>query len=112
MFGIDNTFLSRAQSGKVLEDYTPVDEGDVCVNYDKAWFASRKITPPTSLDDFVKPQYKNLLSVQNPVNSAPGFAFLTCHNRTFRRRQMAELLETVEGQWRTHLERLDICIHH
>ena len=46
MFGIDNTFLSRAQSGNVLLDYTPVDESDVCVNYDKAWFASRGITPP------------------------------------------------------------------
>ena len=76
MFGIDNTFLSRAKSGKVLEDYTPVDEGDVCVNYDKAWFRSRGVTPPSSLDDLIKPQYKKLLVVEDPVNSAPGFAFL------------------------------------
>lgn len=95
MFGIDNTFLSRAQSGKVLEDYTPVDEGDVCVNFDKAWFASRKITPPTSLEDFIKPQYKNLLSVQNPVNSAPGFAFL-----------LATIEHFGEGKWQNYWKQL------
>ena len=30
---------------------TPVDYGDVCVNYDKAWFAAKGIDPPTTLDD-------------------------------------------------------------
>ena len=32
MWGIDNTFLSRAQEANVLTEYTPVDEGDICVN--------------------------------------------------------------------------------
>lgn len=95
MFGIDNTFLSRAKSGKVLEDYTPVDESDVCVNYDKAWFASRKITPPATLEDFIKPQYKNLLSVQDPVNSAPGFAFL-----------LATIEHFGEGKWQNYWKQL------
>lgn len=95
MFGIDNTFLSRAKSGKVLEDYTPVDEGDVCVNYDKAWFASRKITPPSTLEDFIKPKYKNLLSVQDPVNSAPGFAFL-----------LATIEHFGEGKWQNYWKQL------
>lgn len=95
MFGIDNTFLSRAKSGKVLEDYTPVDESDVCVNYDKAWFASRKITPPATLEDFIKPQYRNLLSVQDPVNSAPGFAFL-----------LASIEHFGEGKWQNYWKQL------
>ena len=30
---------------------TPIDHGDVCLNYDKEWFASRQIAPPRSLDD-------------------------------------------------------------
>ena len=95
MFGIDNTFLSRAKAGKVLEDYTPVDEGDVCVNYDKAWFKSRGITPPAALEDFIKPQYKNLLSVEDPVNSAPGFAFL-----------LATIEHFGEGQWQNYWKQL------
>ena len=55
---------------------TPVDTGDVCVNYDKAWFASRNVTPPATLDDLAKPEYKDLLVVQNPNSSSPGLAFM------------------------------------
>ena len=66
LFGLDNTFLSRALEGDLFEPYesplldrvdgryvldpehrvTPIDHGDVCVNYDKEWFASREIVPP------------------------------------------------------------------
>lgn len=76
MWGIDNTFLSRAQEANVLTDYTPVDEGDICVNYDKNWFASRNIPVPTSFEDLAKPIYKNLLVVQDPTTSSPGLGFL------------------------------------
>ena len=76
MWGIDNTFLSRAQEANVLTDYTPVDEGDICVNYDKNWFASRNIPVPTSFEDLAKPTYKNLLVVQDPTTSSPGLGFL------------------------------------
>jgi thiamine transport system substrate-binding protein len=55
---------------------TPVDTGDVCVNYDKEWFTSRDITPPTTLEDLIKPEYKDLLVVQNPNSSSPGLAFM------------------------------------
>lgn len=95
MFGIDNTFLSRAKLGKVLEEYTPVDEGDVCVNYDKTWFTSRGITPPATLEDFIKPKYKNLLVVEDPVNSAPGFAFL-----------LATIEHFGEGRWQNYWKQL------
>lgn len=97
LWGVDNTLMSRAIEAEVFSAYestnagdidgsamklvpdkllTPVDTGDVCVNYDKAWFADKKIDPPTSLADLAEPQYKNLLVTQNPNTSSPGLAFL------------------------------------
>ena len=76
LWGVDNTTLSRAEGARLLDSYEPVDEGDVCVNYDKQWYASRGITPPASLDDLVNPVYRGQLVVQDPVNSSPGLAFL------------------------------------
>ncbi len=96
-FGVDNTFLSRAlkenlflpyrsgELGKVDPRFdldatdhhvTPIDHGDVCINYDKAWFATHKVAPPTTLDQLVLPAYKGLLVVENPATSSPGLAFL------------------------------------
>jgi thiamine transport system substrate-binding protein len=95
-FGVDNTFLSRALKAGIFMAYSspaikhlpkelrldphnrllPVDFGDIALNYDKAWFAERKITPPSSLADLIKPQYKGLTVVQNPAVSSPGLAFL------------------------------------
>ena len=41
MWGVDNTLLSAATDGEVFEgEPTQVDFGDVCVNYDIAWFAT------------------------------------------------------------------------
>ena len=98
MWGVDNTLMSRAVDADVFEPYTspnlavmskdlrdlvatdgvltPVDTGDVCVNYDKEWFSSRSITPPATLQDLAKPEYKDLLVVQNPNSSSPGLAFV------------------------------------
>ncbi|MGC0374516.1 thiamine ABC transporter substrate-binding protein [Streptomyces sp. SAI-229] len=97
LFGVDNTLLSRALdnglfqpyeakgSDRVLDAYrvdqdkhrvTPVDTGDVCVNYDKAWFAEHDLTPPKTLDDLVEPAYKDLLVVENAATSSPGLGFL------------------------------------
>jgi len=76
LWGLDNTLLSRAQKAQLLTSYKPVDYGDICVNYDKQWFASRNVAPPTSLEDLALPAYKNLLSVQDPVASSPGLGFL------------------------------------
>jgi thiamine transport system substrate-binding protein len=95
-FGVDNTFLSRALTEHLFDAYespgakdlaaefkldpgnhvTPIDYGDVCVNYDKKYFAQKKLAPPQSFDDLVKPQYKNLLVVENAATSSPGLAFL------------------------------------
>lgn len=97
MWGIDNTFLTRAIRSDIFEPYvadgldsiddrftelvpngeaTPVDFGDVCVNYDIETLAGLGVEPPTSLDDLIDPEYEDLLVVQNPATSSPGLAFL------------------------------------
>jgi thiamine transport system substrate-binding protein len=96
IFGIDNTFLSRALEQDVLLAYEspvlaevpaalqldpdaralPVDYGDVCLNYDVAWFEAAGLAPPSSLDDLTAEPYRGLTVVQNPATSTPGLAFL------------------------------------
>ncbi|MGI5403233.1 thiamine ABC transporter substrate-binding protein [Streptomyces sp. CA-135486] len=96
-FGVDNTLLSRAldnglftpheakglaqvpdevQLDKDKHRVTPVDTGDICVNYDKKYFADMKLAPPQSFDDLIKPEYKNLLVTENAATSSPGLGFL------------------------------------
>ncbi len=48
----------------------------MCINYDKTFFADKKLTPPQSLLDLSKPEYKGLLVIENPATSSPGLAFL------------------------------------
>lgn len=76
MWGIDNTFLSRAEKAGVLNDYVYASYGDICVNYDKGWFAERELSPPSGFLDLVRPEYRGLLTVQDPVNSSPGLGFM------------------------------------
>ncbi|WP_369370176.1 thiamine ABC transporter substrate binding subunit [Promicromonospora sp. Populi] len=92
VFGIDNTFASRALEAGVLDEYTPaelpdgveqlggaltpVDQGDVCINADQAWFAQSGLDVPVTLEDLADPQYRDLLVVANPATSSPGLAFL------------------------------------
>jgi thiamine transport system substrate-binding protein len=95
-YGVDNTFLSRALEESIFEPYQspvlenidplflsdptyhalPVDFGDVCLNYQKSYFIDNQLSPPDSLDDLILPEYKGLLTVQNPATSSPGLAFL------------------------------------
>lgn len=95
-FGVDNTFLTRALGAKIFATYrpadagkvpaalaldptghaTPIDYGDVCVNLDRAYFASHGLAPPTTLEDLADPRYKDLLVVENPATSSPGLAFV------------------------------------
>jgi thiamine transport system substrate-binding protein len=96
LYGVDNTLLSRALEAGILEPHEslilaeipdhlelddqhralPVDYGDVCLNYDKDWFAKLSLTPPASLEDLVKPEYMGLTVVENAATSSPGLAFL------------------------------------
>jgi thiamine transport system substrate-binding protein len=114
-FGVDNTFLSRALDAGVFAKYapsalstvpkeyqldpshrlTPIDHGDVCINYDKQWFADKKLAVPTTLDDLAKPAYKGLLVVENPATSSPGLAF-----------QLATIAKYGEDGWRDYWSKL------
>lgn len=96
IYGIDNTFLSRALDNDILEPYqspalssvpealkldptyrlSPVDYGDVCLNYDIAWFEEHGLAPPADLTDLTRAEYKGLTVVENPATSSPGLAFL------------------------------------
>ncbi len=77
MWGVDNTLFSAAVDGEVFEGApTAVDTGDVCVNYDIAWFQESGIAPPETMDDLLEPAYAGLLVVENPATSSPGLAFL------------------------------------
>jgi thiamine transport system substrate-binding protein len=98
VFGIDNVLAAKAQGAQVLDAYdgplsakpagsavttltlpaglVPVDYGYVTINYDKAWFATKGLALPRSLDDLAQPAYAKLLVVQNPATSSPGNAFM------------------------------------
>ena len=93
MFGVDNTFLARALNAELFEPYespnladvpdefkldlkhrvTPIDYGDVCVNY---WTDALPTDPPSALEDLTDPSFADQLVVQNPETSSPGLAFL------------------------------------
>jgi thiamine transport system substrate-binding protein len=96
LFGVDNTLLSRALDEDVFVPYeaegldavdpdlvldgehrvTPIDRGDVCLNYDKAAFAGADVPVPETLEDLTDPAYAGDLVVENPATSSPGLAFL------------------------------------
>ncbi len=96
VYGIDNTFATRAIDAGVFQNYTsevlpegaadlrlassealtPIDQGDVCLNYDKTWFAEEGLAVPEALTDLTDPKYKDLLVVSNPATSTPGLSFL------------------------------------
>src|SRR3990170_2504015 len=76
-YGVDNAFLSRALSEGLFEPYEspllgvipaqfkldpqhralPVDYGDVCLNFDIAYFDKKGLPVPQSLEDLLKPEY-------------------------------------------------------
>ena len=95
LFGVDDTFLSRALDGEIFTEHrspllgdvlddlrpggklvTPIDFGDVCLNYDKAWFEENPVAVPSDLDQLRDPTYAGLLTVEHPATSSPGLAFL------------------------------------
>ena len=96
-FGVDNTLLTRALDNGLFVPYrakgladvperfqldaqhrvTPIDGGDVCVDYDRAWFGHNgHPAAPGSLADLTKAAYRKLLVVESPVSSSPGLAFM------------------------------------
>ncbi len=96
LFGVDNTFLGRALDADLFISYesplidtvadefkldpefrvTPINYGDIALNYDRSYFEENDLELPSSLQDLTLPAYRSLLVVQNPATSSPGLAFL------------------------------------
>jgi thiamine transport system substrate-binding protein len=114
MFGVDDTFLTRAVKAGIFEPFTssglssvpeglraagdlvtPIDYGDVCLNYDKAAFADA-LPPPSGLNDLIDPAYQKMLVVEDPTTSSPGLAFLLSTIDVFG-----------EGGWQTYWSGLE-----
>ncbi|MGD2103212.1 MAG: thiamine ABC transporter substrate-binding protein, partial [Acidimicrobiia bacterium] len=55
---------------------TPIDYGDVCFNYDKAWFEDNEVQVPGDLDDLTDEVYARATTVEHPATSSPGLAFM------------------------------------
>jgi len=103
LFGVDNTFLSRALSADLFAPYrsaalaevpadlqldpenrvTPIDYGDVCLNLDRAAFGEDGLPWPETLDDLAEPALAGALVVENPATSSPGLAFLLATIATY-----------------------------
>lgn len=83
-FGIDNTFLGRAESeGVIAGEPLAIDYSDVCFNYDIAWFEEQAITPPEHWRELAQPEFNGLTVVSNPNFSSPGLAFLASTHAAF-----------------------------
>ncbi|MCY7417401.1 MAG: thiamine ABC transporter substrate-binding protein [Chloroflexi bacterium] len=96
LYGVDDTFLSRALDAGIFEAYqpaaisgvpaaldldpggrvTPIDYGDVCINFDTAALEERGLTPPTTIEQLTQPAWKGTLVVEDPGVSSPGLAFV------------------------------------
>ena len=127
-YGVDNTFLSRALAEGIFIPYQspvlaqipskyqldpqdralPVDWGDVCVIFDSLYFTQHNLQPPQNLEDLAKPEYKNMLVVENPATSSPGLAFLLTTIGHFGTEKYLEYWTslvandvTVENDWST-----------
>jgi thiamine transport system substrate-binding protein len=114
-FGVDSNLLTRALEADLFEPYgspdlakvaeryvldpefrvTPIDHGEVCLNYDRAWFTERGVPAPRSLADLTQSRYDRLLVVQNPATSTPGLAFM-----------LATIARFGEEGWRRYWEGL------
>ena len=92
ILGIDNNMLSKAIDANILLPYrspnmrfvpqelifdttyhvTPFDHGYFAIVYD----SQRLSDPPQSLNDLLKPGYRNKLIFEDPRTSSPGLGFL------------------------------------
>jgi len=102
LYGIDNTFLSRAidedlfvpHSAAAIETVprglrvesdmvTPIDFGDVCLNLDPDGLSALGLETPDQLVDLADAAYGGTLVVEDPTTSSPGLAFLLATIATF-----------------------------
>jgi thiamine transport system substrate-binding protein len=115
LFGLDNNLLATALEADVFLPYassrldavddafeldpehrvTPIDHGEVCVNFDRAFFAWPRNAEPDTLRELADPAYRDLLVVENPATSTPGLAFL-----------LATVAEFGDPGWESYWRRL------
>ena len=96
IFGFDENLIGSVLKNNLLTPYTPqrldgvesffriddsgsatpIDHGDVCVNFDRAAFEKSGAAIPTDFDGLAGPAVKNGLVVEDPSTSTPGLAFM------------------------------------
>ena len=102
LYGIDTTFLCRGTKAGLFTPYapkaltdvaeanqqapdhlaTPIDVGDVCLNYSKQAFPTAA-DAPQGLDDLKEKRFADDFVTENPETSSPGFAFLLATISTY-----------------------------
>lgn len=84
VYGIDNTFRSVADAEAIVDgEFVEIDYSDVCFNFDIDWFSKNNLVPPKNWRELIRPEYKGLTVVTNPVYSSPGLAFLATTHAGF-----------------------------
>ena len=103
LFGIDENLLAAAFDSELFQRYgagglagvpqsyrvddqhrvTPIDHGDICVNFDRSWFADRQLSAPSDLSALTDGRYRSTLVVEDPSSSSPGLSFLLATIATF-----------------------------
>ena len=92
VLGIDNNLLDRALNADILQPYKPKNLGRIpeelrfdptyhVIPFDYGFFSivydSERITsPPESLEDLTRPEYREKLILMDPRTSSPGLGFL------------------------------------
>lgn len=96
IIGFDDSQLKKVFDSDILEPYEPAaiglvpenlqadgtgraipfDFGDICINYDTAYFRENALDIPVSLSELADPQYRGLLVTENPASSNTGIGFL------------------------------------
>ena len=94
LFGIDENLLGSAFAAELFSPYvaqrigdvdprfvidgehrvTPIDHGDVCVNFDRAAFAASPL--PSTFADLASTSNRNRFVTEDPATSTPGLAFM------------------------------------
>ena len=96
IIGFDDTQLVKVLTNDILEPFDspvlekipdefksdpenraiPFNYGDVCINYDTAWFKENELPLPETLADLTDPVYSGLLVTEDPSASNTGMSFL------------------------------------
>ena len=125
-FGVDNTFLSRALKAGIFEKHTaagldripsalqlddshrvtPIDFGDVCINYDKAWFEREQVTVPRDARGPHRTCTQGEARRREPRHFITGARVPAGQRGQVRHRRLGRVLEPVEGQRREGRRRM------